>query len=358
MEILALEWELLVLRFARNEIHQPHAERNLRVRVRAARGRRIGTAYATSSADLEKIAREAAELARFAPEIPHFSSFAPPASHPQIPPPSEESLSVTPERMSERVEAVISKAEERGLFASGALEFWKLRRLVANTEGLRAEDTRTIFEFRTVMSSEEGGSGYAQAISSDFEELDVEGAAEKALEKASASKSPSDLPPGEYEVILEEQAVSELLDFVGLGFGAKEYQEGRSFLCGRIGERVPGGYVFVDGALVGDVGPMVMRDREILARDGFVIAVIRLSKKTGEPIGRPEIITRGFVFVPDAQELIGDAQDRILKVLAKGAGGRVAIGNRVRDELAKFLYSETKRRPMIIPVVIEENAAD
>jgi len=59
---------------------------------------------------------------------------------------------------------------------------------------------------------------------------------------------------------------------------------------GRIGERVPGGYVFVDGALVGDVGPMVMRDREILARDGFVIAVIRLSKKTGEPIGRPEII--------------------------------------------------------------------
>ena len=127
---------------------------------------------------------------------------------------------------------------------------------------------------------------------------------------------------------------------------------------GRIGERIPGGYVFVDGALVGDVGPMVMRDREILARDGFVIAVIRLSKKTGEPIGRPEIITRGFVFVPDAQELIGDAQDRILKVLAKGAGGRVAIGNRVRDELAKFLYSETKRRPMIIPVVIEENAAD
>ena len=127
---------------------------------------------------------------------------------------------------------------------------------------------------------------------------------------------------------------------------------------GRIGERIPGGYVFVDGALVGDVGPMVMRDREILARDGFVIAVIRLSKKTGEPIGRPEIITRGFVFVPDAQELIGDAQDRILRVLAKGAGGRVAIGNRVRDELAKFLYSETKRRPMIIPVVIEENAAD
>ena len=127
---------------------------------------------------------------------------------------------------------------------------------------------------------------------------------------------------------------------------------------GRIGERIPGGYVFVDGALVGDVGPMVMRDREILARDGFVIAVIRLSKKTGEPIGRPEIITRGFVFVPDAQELIGDAQDRILRVLAKGAGDRVAIGNRVRDELAKFLYSETKRRPMIIPVVIEENAAD
>jgi len=127
---------------------------------------------------------------------------------------------------------------------------------------------------------------------------------------------------------------------------------------GRIRERVPGGYVFVDGALVGDVGPMVMRDREILARDGFVIALVRLRGRTGKPIGRPEIITRGFVFVPDAQELIEGAQDRILQVLEKGPKGKVAIGDRVRDALAKFLYSETKRRPMIIPVVIEESTTD
>lgn len=122
---------------------------------------------------------------------------------------------------------------------------------------------------------------------------------------------------------------------------------------GRIGERVPGGYVFVDGSGVGDIGPVVMRDREILASAGFVVAVIKLDEKTGQPAGRPEIISRGFVYVRDSAELMERAQDKILEVIEKSDGGRAAIGDRVRDELGKLFYEETKRRPMIMPVIMD-----
>ncbi len=122
---------------------------------------------------------------------------------------------------------------------------------------------------------------------------------------------------------------------------------------GRIAERIPGGYVFVDGSGVGDIGPVVMRDRETLASAGFVVAVIKLDKETGQPAGRPEIVSRGFVYVRESAELIERAQDKILKVIEKSDGGRAAISDRVRTELGKLLYDETKRRPMILPVIME-----
>jgi ribonuclease J len=122
---------------------------------------------------------------------------------------------------------------------------------------------------------------------------------------------------------------------------------------GQIGERVPGGYVFVDGSGVGDVGPVVMRDREALASAGFVVAVIKLDGKTGQPAGRPEIISRGFVYVRESAELIERTQDKILELIGKGDVGRAAMSDKMRDELGEFLYDQTKRRPMIMPMIIE-----
>jgi ribonuclease J len=122
---------------------------------------------------------------------------------------------------------------------------------------------------------------------------------------------------------------------------------------GRIGERIPGGYVYVDGSGVGDIGPVVMRDREILAGAGFVVAVIKLNEKTGQPAGRPEIISRGFVYLKESAELIEQAEDKILKVIKQSDKGQEAISDKVRDELSKLFYDETKRHPMVFPVIVE-----
>jgi len=119
------------------------------------------------------------------------------------------------------------------------------------------------------------------------------------------------------------------------------------FLDGKlkIGERVPGGYVFVDGSGVGDIGPIVMREREALARDGFVGVHLSLDCKTGTLQGDPEIVSKGFVFIRDADELFEHARTLIRDLTSDE--GCVNLKKRIEKELADYFYTETKRRPMI-----------
>jgi ribonuclease J len=122
----------------------------------------------------------------------------------------------------------------------------------------------------------------------------------------------------------------------------------------RLGERVPGGYVFVDGSGVGDVGRAVMRDREILARDGFMIVVATINPETGELVNEPEIISRGFIYLREADELI----DMVKKTAADSLGNSRQSRNGKRrdmlqDSVSKVLYNETKRRPMVFSIINE-----
>lgn len=114
-----------------------------------------------------------------------------------------------------------------------------------------------------------------------------------------------------------------------------------------IGKRVPGSYVFVDGAVVGDVGPSILRDREILSRDGFVFVVLSLDAH-GRVVGRPELISRGFVYLKDAGWLVEGAQDLIVQMVNEGDyASSDEIRQAVVSGLGKFLYAETRRRPMV-----------
>jgi ribonuclease J len=134
-----------------------------------------------------------------------------------------------------------------------------------------------------------------------------------------------------------------------------EFEDGE----GRMGERIPGGYVFVDGAGVGDIGPAVLRDRDALARDGFVVAVLHVNLHTGQVVERPELLSRGFVYRRDAGELLEDACDLVIEEVERAAalqGGlsREQASSLVAHTLAKYFRDETRRHPMIIPVVVEE----
>src|SRR5574341_2273391 len=124
-----------------------------------------------------------------------------------------------------------------------------------------------------------------------------------------------------------------------------EFEDGRL----KVGERIPGGYVYVDGTGVGDIGPSVMREREALAEGGLVIVNLRVNK-TGQMVGKPEIISRGFVFVRESEGLFEAAQAEIANAAAKANGN---LGEKVQQRLADFFYTETKRRPMIFTLVNE-----
>ncbi|HMC38619.1 MAG TPA: ribonuclease J [Acidimicrobiales bacterium] len=119
---------------------------------------------------------------------------------------------------------------------------------------------------------------------------------------------------------------------------------------------VPAGYLYVDG-IVGDVGQGVLRDRRVLAEEGVVIVVVTVDAKSGEVLTGPEIITRGWVYAPEAEELLGEARQAVLAALEEASDSGSAdfenIRRRARQSLGKFVSERTRRRPMIVPVVME-----
>lgn len=127
---------------------------------------------------------------------------------------------------------------------------------------------------------------------------------------------------------------------------------------GRVTEhRVASGIVLVDGLGVGDVGNIVLRDRQVMAKDGIFVVILTIDKRTGRLANSPDIISRGFVYMRESEELINGARAYIRKTLEKKDGTYPSnwtyIKTKLRDEMTKYLYEHTQRQPMVLPVVIE-----
>ncbi len=123
-------------------------------------------------------------------------------------------------------------------------------------------------------------------------------------------------------------------------------------------DHTPSGNVFVDGLSVGDVGQIVLRDRKVLSQDGILMAVLTVDKETGQPLAGPDIVTRGFVYMRDAEELLANARNHVLASFDNLDGHHVGsdwsfVKDKIKYTLSEFLYEQTHRRPMIIPVVME-----
>ncbi|OGO03962.1 MAG: ribonuclease J [Chloroflexi bacterium RBG_13_54_9] len=123
----------------------------------------------------------------------------------------------------------------------------------------------------------------------------------------------------------------------------------------RIATKISSSYVYVDGLGVGDIGQVVLRDRRALARDGILVVIIALDEQTGKVIGQPDIVSRGFVDMRESEALIETTRGLVIKVLDRGGDHSADWGYvnaKVKDALSKFLYEQTKRRPMILPVAV------
>ena len=124
----------------------------------------------------------------------------------------------------------------------------------------------------------------------------------------------------------------------------------------RRAQPVAAGYVYVDGLSVGDVGEIVLRDRRALANDGMFMVVVTVDKQTGTIVGSPEIVTRGFVHLNENDPIMAEAVRRVVQAIETPGEHISEVGllkSQIKDGVSRYLYEQTKRRPMVFPVVVE-----
>jgi ribonuclease J len=164
---------------------------------------------------------------------------------------------------------------------------------------------------------------------------------------------------GEYRMLMahsklaQEVGMQKTSIFIADKGDIVEYKSGKIRMSGR----VQAGNVLIDGIGVGDVGNIVLRDRKLLSQDGIFTVVVTLSRKEKRIAAGPEIVSRGFVYVRESEELLDEATKLVTKIVEKHVTKKsfewTGIKQEIRDTLSSFLFQQTKRRPMIIPIIME-----
>jgi predicted Zn-dependent protease len=239
-EVVILANDQYLTRFANSTIHQNVAETNTEIRIRVVLGGRVGVAT-TNSLDAEALAQaleSALAIARMQPENPDFKSLPGPEPMTEVTVFSEATANCTPEQRARGAGAICLRAREAGAVASGALTTTVIEVVVANSLGTFAYYATTSADINTVVMVETGA-GYASALTLDIRDLDFEAIGREAVTKCLRSQNPRSLEPGEYTVILEPYAVQDFVQMMAwTGFSAVAYQEGRSFMTGKIGQQI------------------------------------------------------------------------------------------------------------------------
>ena len=164
---------------------------------------------------------------------------------------------------------------------------------------------------------------------------------------------------GEYRHLYANKEIAEFMGIPSENIFVAEL--GRVLELSRRGAGFAGevnaGKVMVDGAGVGDIGSVVLRDRKHLAEDGLVVVVATVDIDDCMLVSGPDIVSRGFVYVKESEELMRRvktvAEQSLQRILDKGINDWAHIKGMIRDDLAKFIYKETKRKPMILPVIMD-----
>jgi predicted Zn-dependent protease len=279
-EVMVTEWDTALTRFANNEIHQNVAEHNVSVRVRVVQDGRTGVA-ARNQLGTEagaQVLERALTIARLQPRsdpvpMPHAQRAQPVEAW------SDATASATPEERADVVAAVCGQAAKAGFNAFGAFSTSAGQITIANSLGTYQHHRSTQALITTVVMGP-SGSGYADRAAIDVGDLDRDDLAREVLDKARRNQDAQPVEPGTYEVVLEEYAVGEMLEFMSyMGFSALAVQEERSFM--RLGEKIAGDPITIwdDGRDRSGI-PMpfdfegVPKQRVDLIRDGVARGVV------------------------------------------------------------------------------------
>ena len=232
-EALVTSEDSALTRFANSEIHQNVAETNVAINLRVVVGKRVGVASSgrTDPEGLRRLADNAVAIARVVAELDDWAGLPERTEVRHVAAAySRPTANATPEFRAEAVRAVIGAADDAGVTAYGSFATSLESMAVANSRGARAAGTRTTSQLITVSMGPGGGSGYAEAAAVDATTIDAGALGREAAGKARATADAISVEPGDYPVVLEEYAVTDLLDMLGyLGFSALAVQEERSF---------------------------------------------------------------------------------------------------------------------------------
>jgi PmbA protein len=232
-EALVTSEDSALTRFANSEIHQNVAETNVAINLRVVVGKRVGVASSdrTDPEGLRRLADNAVAIARVVAELDDWAGLPERTEVRHVAAAySRPTANATPEFRAEAARAVIGAADDAGVTAYGSFATSLESMAVANSRGARAAGTRTTSQLITVSMGPSGGSGYAEAAAVDATTIDAGALGREAAGKARATADAISVEPGDYPVVLEEYAVTDLLDMLGyLGFSALAVQEERSF---------------------------------------------------------------------------------------------------------------------------------
>ena len=201
-----------------------------------------------------------------------------------------------------------------------------------------------------------------KVVNDSTEDVHVSGhACREEIKLMMALLKPKYLMPihGEYRHLYANKDIGEFLGIPSENIFISEI--GKVLEIDRKGARFngsePAGKVLVDGSGVGDIGSVVLRDRKHLSEDGLVVVVVTVDIDSRMIVSGPDIVSRGFVYVKESEELMREArsiaEEALMRVLTKGVTDRTHFKTVIKDDLAKFIYKETKRKPMILPVIMD-----
>jgi len=242
-ELVFMGEDFSLTRFAENVIHQNMARQDHTLMARVVLGKKVGVAVTNSvkEEDIKKAIKDAEEIAKNQQEDPDFVSLPASSLALEVKSYFSKTSEYSPSERAKGIENAVRRCKSQNTSGTGAFQTETDVTCVVNSLGTRQYFQETKAQFSLTASLSGTASGWAQGYDQDVKKIDIENIAQTAVFKAILSSNPIELPPGKYTVILEEAAVASLLLFLGfLGFGAKTFTQGRSFMAGKIGEKITG----------------------------------------------------------------------------------------------------------------------